>query len=166
VSPTVAVVAAVARNGVVGRRGALPWHLPEDMAHFRAVTIGHPVVMGRTTWESLPEPFRPLPGRRNIVVTRQPDWHAEGATRAGSVAAALEIGAGDERVSVIGGADLYEQVLPLADELLLTELDVDVEGDRFFPAFDRDAFREVSREKHVSASGVPFAFVTYVRAAR
>ena len=165
-SPAVALVAAVARNGVIGRRGSLPWHLPEDMAHFREVTIGHPVVMGRITWESLPERFRPLPGRRNIVVTRQAEWQADGAARAGSVAAALELGAGSARVSVIGGAELYEQALPLADELLLTELDVDVEGDRFFPAFDRDAFREVSREQHVSASGVPFAFVTYVRAAR
>jgi dihydrofolate reductase len=160
---TLCIVAAVARGGVIGRDGGIPWRLPEDLARFRALTTGHPVVMGRKTWDSLPERFRPLPGRRNVVVTRSPDWSADGAERAGSPEEALELLAGAERVFVIGGAELYATALALADELLLTELDLDVEGDTFFPDWDRGAFDEVSREAHVSEDGTPFAFVTYLR---
>ncbi len=159
----VALVAAVARGGVIGSSGRLPWHLPEDLAHFREVTLGHPVVMGRRTWESLPDRFRPLPGRRNVVVTRNPDWSAEGAERAGSLEEALRLATGEERVSVIGGGELFAEALPLADELVLTELDLAVEGDAFFPAWDREAFAEVGREQHVSVDGTPFAFVRYLR---
>lgn len=155
------IVAAVARNGVIGRGGDIPWRLPEDMARFRELTTGHAVVMGRRTWDSLPDRFRPLPGRRNVVVTRNPAWHAEGAERAGSLSDALEILAEAPYVFVIGGAQLYAEAIPFSDELLLTEIDLDVEGDTFFPAWDRAAFDEVSRHEHVSETGVPFAFVSY-----
>ena len=158
---TVTVVAAVARGGVIGRDGGLPWQLPEDMVHFREVTMGHAVVMGRRTWESLPERFRPLPGRRNVVVTRNPVWHSEGAERAGSLDEALDLVAGGERVSVIGGAELFAAALPLADELLLTEIDLEVEGDVNFPEWDRDAFVEVAHEEHLAEDGTRFVFVTY-----
>lgn len=161
----VALVAAVARRGVIGRDGGLPWRLPEDMAHFREVTLGHPVVMGRRTWESLPERFRPLPGRRNVVVTRNRALRVEGAERAGSLEAALELLAGETRISVIGGGELFAEALLLADELVLTELDLEVDGDTFFPVWDREAFVEVARQARVAADGTPFAFVTYSRLA-
>ena len=158
----VALVAAVARGGVIGRDGGLPWSLPEDMAHFREVTMGHPVVMGRKTWDSLPERFRPLPGRRNVVVSRNPVWSAEGAERAGSLDEALALAGEAERVSVIGGGELFAAALPTADEVLLTEIDLDVDGDTFFPPWS--GFAEAAREEHVSEDGVPYAFVTYRRA--
>ena len=158
-----AVVAAVARGGVIGRDGTIPWRIPEDARRFREVTIGHPVVMGRRTWESLPDRFRPLPGRRNVVVTRNEAWREDGAERAGSLEDALRLLEGAELVSVIGGAQLYADALPLADELLLTEIDFDVEGDTFLPDWDRGAFDEVSREERVSEDGIAFAFVTYRR---
>jgi dihydrofolate reductase len=157
------LVAAVARGGVIGRGGALPWRLPEDMAHFRELTIGHPVVMGRRTWDSLPDRFRPLPGRRNVVVTRNDAWTGEGAERAGSLAEVLELLGDASHVFVIGGGELFAEALSRADELLLTEIDLQVEGDTFFPRWDRDAFAEMVRETHLSADGTPFAFVTYER---
>jgi dihydrofolate reductase len=159
----VSLVAAIARGGVIGRDGTIPWRIPEDARHFRALTMGHPVVMGRRTWDSLPDRFRPLPGRRNVVVTRSDEWREEGAERAGSLAEALRLVERAPKVFVIGGAELYADALPLADELLLTEIDADVEGDTFFPSWDRGRFEEQSREKHVSETGLPFAFVTYVR---
>jgi dihydrofolate reductase len=160
---TIALVAAVARGGVIGRDGGLPWRLPEDMAHFREVTIGHPVVMGRRTWESLPDRFRPLPGRRNVVVTRNPEWSSTGAERAGSLEEALALVGGAERVSVIGGGELFAQALPLADELVLTEIDLGFEGDTFFPEWDRSAFDEFARVEQVAGDGTRLAFVTYRR---
>lgn len=163
---TLTLVAAVARNGVIGRDGTIPWRLPEDMRRFRALTMGHPVVMGRRTWESLPDQYRPLPGRRNVVLTRNPEWSGEGALRAGSLEEALELIADARDVFVIGGAELYAGALPLADELALTELDVDVEGDTFFPPFDRSEFVEDAREPHVAPDGTAFAFVTYRRRRR
>jgi dihydrofolate reductase len=159
----VSLVAAVARGGVIGRDGDIPWRLPEDMRYFRAVTMGRPVVMGRRTWESIPGRFRPLPGRRNVVVTRNPDWHADGAERVGSFEEALALLAGEREVRVIGGAELYAAALPHADELLLTEVELDVEGDTVFPPYDRSAFSEVEREAHVSEDGTRFAYVTYRR---
>lgn len=159
----IALVAAVARGGVIGRGGALPWHLPEDLRRFRELTTGHAVVMGRKTWDSLPERFRPLPGRRNVVVTRDPSWSAAGAERAGSLEEALRLLATEPRVFVIGGAEVFARALPLADELYLTELDLEVEGDTVFPSWDRGAFVETSREPGTSAGGVPFAFVAYRR---
>ena len=156
-------MAAVARGGVIGRGGGIPWRIPEDLERFRAITTGHPVVMGRRTWDSLPERFRPLPGRRNVVVTRNPAWSADGAERAGSLADALRLVDGAERVFVIGGGELYAEALPLADELFLTEIDADVEGDTWFPNWERAAFEEVSREERVSDTGLPFSFVRYRR---
>lgn len=156
-------MAAVAHGGVIGRRATLPWHLPEDMARFRELTMGHPVVMGRRTWDSLPDRFRPLPGRRNVVVTRNEMWAADGAERAGSLDDALELLDDTPQVFVIGGGELFARALPLADELLLTELDLEVAGDTYFPSWDRDAFEETSREVHVSADGTPFSFVRYER---
>ena len=160
---TIALVAAIARGGVIGRDNTIPWRLPEDVAYFKALTTGHPVVMGRRTWCSLPDRFRPLPDRRNVVVTRNPAWHGEGAERAASLGEAFQLLGGEARVFVIGGAELYAAALPVADQLLLTEIDADVEGDTFFPPFDRAAFDEVSRERHVSADGTPFSFVVYAR---
>ena len=159
----VSLVAAVARGGVIGLAGRLPWRIPDDMRRFRELTMGHPVVMGRRTWDSLPDRFRPLPGRRNVVVTRNPAWHAAGGERAGSIDEALLLLEDAEQVFVIGGAELYADALPLANELLLTEIDADVQGDTFFPSWERTAFEEASREQHVSESGIPFSFVTYLR---
>ena len=158
---TVSLLAAVARTGVIGREGDIPWRLPEDVVHFKNLTTGHAVVMGRRTWDSLPERFRPLPGRRNVVVTRNPEWRADGAERAGSVEEALALLADEPRVFVIGGAEIYAAALPHADELVLTEIDLDVEGDTFFPEWDPAGFEEVSREGRVAADGTAFAFVTY-----
>ncbi|MBA2424619.1 MAG: dihydrofolate reductase [Actinobacteria bacterium] len=159
----VSLVAAVARGGVIGLEGGLPWRIPEDMRHFRELTIGHPVIMGRRTWDSLPERFRPLPDRRNVVVTRNAAWRGDGAERASSLEDALRLLDGAPRVFVIGGAELYAVTLSLADELLLTEIDADVEGDTLFPPWERRAFEETSREQHVSEAGIPFSFATYRR---
>ena len=160
----VAIVAAVARGGVIGRGGTIPWRIPEDSRRFRELTTGHAVVMGRRTWESLPGRYRPLPGRRNVVVTRSPEWPAEGAERAASLRDALELLADEPEVFVIGGSELYAEALPLADELRLTEIDAEFEGDVFFPQLDDEEFPEVSREERVTDDGMRFAFVTCVRA--
>ncbi|MDB5817361.1 MAG: folA [Rhizobacter sp.] len=156
-----ALIAAVARDGAIGRDNDLLFKLREDMQHFKRTTLGCPVVMGRKTWDSI---GRPLPGRRNIVVTRKADWAAEGCERAGSLDEALALVADAERVFVIGGAQLYAAALPLADELVLTEIDAEVEGaDTFFPAWERAAFVEASRESHVNADGLTYHFVTRQR---
>jgi len=159
------LVAAVARNGVIGRGNALPWHLPEDLKHFKELTLGHAVIMGRKTWESLPERFRPLPGRLNIVVTRNPDYVATGATVTGSLDEAIKVGAGGTAGScfVIGGAELYAHALPLAQRLELTEIGAEVEGDAHFPEFEHARWHEVRREPGVSAEGLRYSFVTYER---
>ena len=162
--PTTALtlVAAVARNGVIGIDNRLPWRLPEDLKHFKALTTGHAVIMGRKTWESLPPNFRPLPNRTNIVVTRDAAYAANGATVAHSLAAAAAA-CGGLTGFVIGGADIYTQALPLAARLELTEIDATFEGDAFFPAFDHSAWRESARERHQSETGLDYAFVTYQR---
>jgi dihydrofolate reductase len=159
----VSLVAAVADDGVIGRDGEIPWHLPEDLARFKELTTGHAVVMGRKTWDSLPDRVRPLPGRRNVVVTRTRDWHADGAERVGSIREALDLLAKEQHVFVIGGAEIYTAALPYADELVLTEVELDAPGDAFFPDWDRDTFREDTREEHTSADGTAFAFTTYRR---
>ena len=162
--PELVLIAAMDRERAIGRAGGLLWNEPNDQRHFRAATLGHPVVMGRKTWDSLPARFRPLPGRRNIVVTRNPQWQAVGAEPVASLDAALARLAGAERVFVIGGAALYALALPAADTLLLTETGHHFEGaDAHFPAFERGLFREVSREAHVAADGTPYAFVRYER---
>jgi len=159
----VTLIAAVARNGVIGRDGGLVWHEPLDQQHFRRTTLGCPVVMGRKTWESLPARFRPLPGRRNVVVTRTRGWHAEGAESAPSLPEALALLGGSPRIFVIGGAQLYARAMPLARELVLTEVDADLHGDVHFPHWDRAQFDEVARESHQSNDGTRFDFVTYRR---
>ncbi|WP_374478533.1 dihydrofolate reductase [Zoogloea sp.] len=158
-----ALIAACGRGRVIGIDNRLPWHLPEDMKFFRETTRGKPVIMGRKTWESLPDAFRPLPGRLNIVVSRNAGFQAAGGTVVGSLPEAL-IAAGDADIAyVIGGAELYRQALPLADRLILTEIDQDYPGDAFFPAFSPEEWAEASRLPQVSATGLPFAFVTYQR---
>lgn len=158
------VIAAVARDGGIGRGNELLWRESADQKRFRAVTMGCPVIMGRRTWESLPARFRPLPGRTNIVVTRDPDWRAEGANRAGSLDEALALVPQAPKAFVIGGAQLYEAALPRADELVLTEIDADFDGaDTFFPRWDRAAFERTSCEEHVSAQGISYRFTTYDR---
>ncbi len=161
--PRLALIAAVPRNRVIGRGGQLVWHEGEDQRHFRRVTLGCPVIMGRKTWDSLPERFRPLPGRRNVVVTRNTAWQAAGADRAGSLDDALALVADAGKVFVIGGAELYALALPRADELVLTEIDADLEGDVFFPDWPRAQFRQLSSEPHVSAAGVGYRFNHYTR---
>jgi dihydrofolate reductase len=162
--PTLALIAAVARNGAIGRGNALLWHEPADQRHFRQATMGCPVLMGRKTWDSLPERFRPLPGRRNVVVSRNPALTCPGAEVAGSLDAALALVADAPRVFVIGGGELYAQALPRADELWLTEIDADLPGDTFFPAWDRNAFVEVASTPGQSADGTRYRFVTCRRA--
>ncbi len=164
----VVLIAALARNGVIGGGNQLLWHLPADSQHFRKTTAGHAVIMGRKTWDSLPERFRPLPGRRNLVVTRQAGWQAAGAETQPSLQAALAAVAARadaQRVFVIGGGELYALALPLAHTLELTEIDRDYAGETVFPAFDRQVFHEVRREVHAAEppDKPGFAFVTYRR---
>ena len=155
------LVAAVAANGVIGAKGKLPWHLPEDLKHFKALTLGHPVIMGRKTWASL---GRALPGRENIVVTRAPGYEAPGASVASSLDAALALCAGEATAFVIGGGELYAEALPLADGLVLTEIQRDYPGDARFPDYDRAAWRETQRKPQTGADGLRFDFVLYERA--
>lgn len=160
----VTLVAGVARDGAIGRDNALLWRLPEDMARFKALTLGHPVIMGRKTWDSLPAKFRPLPGRRNIVLSRQQDLTLDGAEVFASLETALAACADAPVVDVIGGAQIYAEALPLADRLELTEVDADYpDADSFFPAWNAQAFTEIAREAKTSADGLGFAFVTYQR---
>ncbi|WP_372824086.1 dihydrofolate reductase [Polaromonas sp.] len=156
------LIYARASNGVIGRDGVMPWHLPEDLAHFKQLTHGHPVIMGRKTWDSLPPKFRPLPGRANIVITRQKDWQADGAQRADSLMQALQLAAPSPDIWVIGGGQIYAQAKSLAKRVEVTEIAQDYEGDAFAPMLG-SALREVSRKTHVSSNGMPFSFVTYNR---
>lgn len=157
---TLHLIWAQAANGVIGRNNILPWRLPEDMAHFKATTMGCPVVMGRKTWDSLPPKFRPLPGRLNIVLTRHPDWQADGALRAGSLDEARGLCPTDARVWVTGGAEVYALALPLASTAVVTEIEATFEGDAFAPALGPD-WSETARERHVSTNGLAFSFVHY-----
>lgn len=156
------LIYARSRNGVIGKDNVMPWHLPEDLAHFRQTTLGAPVIMGRKTWDGLPPRFRPLPGRRNVVVTRDPHWHADGAERAGSLEEAIRLCGDAPQAWVTGGAEIYRLALPLADTVVVTEIDADYEGDAFAPELGPD-WREVARERHVAKAGVPYSFVTYRR---
>lgn len=159
-APRIYLVAAVARNGVIGAKGKLPWHLPEDLRHFKKLTLGHPVIMGRRTWDSL---GKALPGRENIVVTRSANRDIPGASVAKSVAAAVALCTGEQVAFVIGGAEIYAAALPLASGLVLTEIERDYEGDVRFPEWNRTEWQETQKEKHTSAAGVPFSFVLYER---
>lgn len=156
--PRVYLIAAVAANGIIGLRGQLPWHLPEDLQHFKKITLGHPVIMGRRTWESLK---KPLPGRDNIVVTRSAGYQASGAAVARSLEAALALCAGEPVAFVIGGRELFAESLPVAVGLVLTEIRRDFEGDVSFPDYDRARWKESQRESHVTADGMKYDFVRY-----
>ena len=159
------LIFARAANGVIGKDGGLPWHLPEDLAHFKRTTTGQPVIMGRKTWDSLPPRFRPLPGRTNIVVTRQPDWQAQGAVRAASLEGALQLCPAGADAWVIGGAEIYREALPMAHTAVVTEIDADFEGDAHAPQFGPQ-WRETRREPHTAANGLAFSFVTYENTTR
>ena len=162
-SQKITLVAAVARDGAIGRNNALLWHLPEDMAHFKALTMGKPVVMGRKTWDSIPPKFRPLPGRRNLVVSRS-GVELPGAEVFASLDAALAACHDAPDACVIGGGEIYALALPLADKLALTEVDaVFPDADRHFPAWPRDQFIEAHRERRTNAAGLSFDFVDYQR---
>ena len=154
--PRLALIAAVARNGAIGKAGELLFRETEDQKHFRRVTMGCPVIMGRKTWDSLPERFRPLPGRRNVVITRDAAWQANGADAVPSIEAALALLAGAAKAFVIGGAEIYALAMPHADELVLTEIDAELDGDTFFPPWDRARFVEASRDSRPG-----FSFVSY-----
>jgi dihydrofolate reductase len=163
-TPALNLIYARAANGVIGKDNAMPWHLPEDLARFKQLTQGCPVIMGRKTWDSLPPRFRPLPGRTNIVVTRQTSWHADGALRAGNLDDALAQCPADTTVWVIGGAQIYAQALPLAQRIEVTEIARDYEGDAHAPVLGPE-WVIAERSDHVgSSNGLPFSFVRYVRA--
>ncbi|MDJ0879979.1 MAG: dihydrofolate reductase [Halieaceae bacterium] len=166
---SLALIAAVSDNGVIGRNNRLPWYIPADLRYFKQVTLGKPVIMGRKTWESM---NRALPGRTNIVITRQPDYVAEGARVVPDLSAAIELAEsvamidGVDEVMIIGGAEIYRLALPMADRLYLTEVHAEVEGDTFFPDWDREQWREASREQHEApgSDGYRYSFTVYERA--
>jgi dihydrofolate reductase len=162
----ISLIAALASNRVIGKDNALLWQLPEDLRYFRETTRGKPVIMGRKTWESLPESFRPLPGRHNIVVSRDPAYPTHGATLAASLADAVRQAAAKanaDEAFVIGGAQLYREALPIADRLYLTEIEQDFDGDVFFPDVSPRDWQEISRQSGQASSGLRFAFVVYRR---
>lgn len=167
--PSIVVVAAVARNRVIGSAGDLPWRLPADLKRFKAITVGKPMIMGRKTFESI---GRPLPGRRTIVVTRDRSWSAAGVETAASLDAALQAaatggpdGGRPEEIVIAGGGEIYALALPLADRLRLTWVDAEPDGDALFPEFDVTRWRETARESHPATDGRPgFDFVDYARA--
>ena len=165
-----AVIVAVADNGVIGRNNSLPWHLPEDLRYFKRVTLGKPVVMGRKTFESI---GRPLPGRANIVITRSHGWSVDGASVVNSLDEALRLAAdiaaldGTDELMVIGGAEIYTNAIPLAQRLYLTQVHADVEGDARLPEIDWSRWREVSRERFAASEDNPYdySFVVFERTA-
>ena len=159
--PRITIIVAVARNGVIGRDNRLPWHLPADLKHFKRETMGTTIVMGRNTWQSLPGL---LPHRTHIVITRDEHYTADGATVVPSLDEALALAGGSE-VYIVGGAHLYRAALPLADRMLITEVDVEAAGDTFFPEYDDFAWQEVGREPHRpdNDNPYPYAFVTLER---
>ena len=159
--PRIYLVAAVASNGIIGADGKLPWHLPEDLKHFKSLTLGHPIIMGRKTWQSL---GKALPGRENIVVTRRAGYDAPGAAVANSLEAALALCAGEPVAFVIGGHRLFVESLPIASGLVLTEIHRDYEGDTSFPELNGSQWRETQRQAHTAKDGMRFDFVLYERA--
>jgi dihydrofolate reductase len=154
----VVIIAAVAKNRVIGKDNQLIWNIPEDMAHFKTLTSGHTVVMGRKTWESLPPRFRPLPGRRNIVISRQADYAAPGAEVADSLENALKLAATDATAFIIGGEQIYTQAMVVADRLEITEVDLEPEGDAWFPEIATVNWKKTEKSK-----GSGYAFVTYLK---
>ncbi|MEJ6773677.1 MAG: dihydrofolate reductase [Porticoccaceae bacterium] len=156
------LIVAVSRNGVIGLNNQLPWHLPEDLKYFKSVTMGKPIVMGRKTYDSI---GRPLPGRTNIVITRDPAWHASGVEVAQSLEAALALGkkaceaAGAEEIMVIGGEQIYRMCIENADRLYLTQVDAEVEGDAFFPGIDLNAWHQVDMKLPETTDTHPYRFL-------
>ncbi len=153
--PVLSIIAARARNGVIGRENSLPWHLPADLRRFKALTMGKPMVMGRRTWESLPGL---LPGRRHIVISRAPGYKAEGAEVAASLDAAIALAASAEELMIIGGAQIYALALPLAHRLYLTEIDAEIEGDACFPPFEASEWLEVERSRFQADEENPYGY--------
>jgi dihydrofolate reductase len=159
--PRITFIVAMDRKRGIGVNNQLPWHLPEDLAHFKRTTTGHPIIMGRKTYESI---GRPLPNRRNIVVTRNRDWQAAGVETASSPQDACSLVPEGEQAFIIGGAELFVQTLPLADCLIVTEIDSEYPCDTFFPEINSDAWKEIDRrEYHSATSGLAYAIVTYIR---
>jgi dihydrofolate reductase len=158
--PLIQLVVAYSDNRVIGRDNALPWRLPSDLAHFKRTTMGRPIIMGRNTWESL---GRPLPGRPNLVISRNPDYRAEGATVFGSLAQALGACQEYDKVCIIGGEQLFRLSLDLAGEIIATEVHAHVEGDTWFPKLDPEKWREMRREPQPEENGYKFDFVCYAR---
>ena len=156
------MIFAQSANGVIGNNNAMPWHLPEDLAHFKKLTLGCPVIMGRKTWDSLPPKFRPLPGRTNVVITRQADWHAAGAQSAGSLADALEICQTASDVWIIGGAQIYAQAEPFASRIEVTQIDKCFTGDALAPTLSSQ-WHQSLKEDHVSSTGLKFSFISYTK---
>jgi dihydrofolate reductase len=154
------LIFARAAHGVIGFNNALPWHLPEDLAHFKRTTLGCPVIMGRKTWDSLPHKFRPLPGRLNIVVTRQSGWQAAGALCAHSLPEAMALCPANSDAWVIGGAEIYTLALPLASTAVVTDIEASFEGDAYAPQFGPE-WTETARARQVSSTGLNFSFITY-----
>jgi dihydrofolate reductase len=157
----ISMIFARSANGVIGLNNAMPWHLPEDLAHFKKLTLGCPVIMGRKTWDSLPPKFRPLPGRTNVVITRQADWQAPGAQTAGSLAEALVLCQAASDVWIIGGAQIYALAEPLASRVEVTLIHKDFEGDAFAPVLGAHWVKSC-QEDHVSSTGLNFSFITYI----
>ena len=160
----IGLVFARARNGVIGKDGVMPWHLPEDLAHFKQLTMGAPVIMGRKTWDSIPPRFRPLPGRTNIVVSRQAGFDAPGATTVPSLEAALQLCEGQPQAWIIGGAQVYAQAVDIADTAEVTEIDAEYEGDAFAPELDARWHETHRTQKHESRTGLHYSFVTLKKA--
>ncbi|MEW6132920.1 MAG: dihydrofolate reductase [Pseudomonadota bacterium] len=159
--PRISIISAIAKNRTIGIDNTLPWRLSEDLKYFKALTLGHHILMGRKTWESI---GKPLPGRTTVIITRSDYAAPEGVKIAHSLQEAIDVCGEDEEIFFVGGADLYGQALPLADRLYLTEIQADVEGDAWFPDYDRTQWREVSRDKrHDEASGLDYYFVVYDR---
>jgi dihydrofolate reductase len=163
VTPPISLIIAIARNGVIGDAGRIPWRIAEDMRHFKALTLGKPCIMGRKTWDSLPK--KPLPERTNIVVTRDKSFAVGVAAVAHTIEEALDIAAGASppEIMIIGGAEIYAACLPRATTIHLTEVDEDFKGDAHMQPFDRDVWMETAREEHTTAEGIAFSFVTLVR---
>ena len=154
----VSLVYAVSRNGVIGQGGGLPWHIPSDLKHFKAVTLGKPVIMGRKTWDSLPR--KPLPGRRNLVISRNAAYSAQGSEVLPSLEAALAATAGEAEVCVIGGAEIFKAALPLAHRIYLTRVLADVAGDTIMPELPAKQWHEVERQSHAKSEKDSSAFDT------
>ncbi|PKO26156.1 MAG: diacylglycerol kinase [Betaproteobacteria bacterium HGW-Betaproteobacteria-8] len=157
---SLSLIVAVAGNGVIGLNNTLPWHLPEDLKRFRALTTGHHIIMGRKTYESL---NRLLPDRTTVIVTRNRDFAVAGAVIAHSLQDAIAKCGDDAEAFLIGGAELYAEGFNLADKLYLTEIHAEYEGDAFMPEFDLEQWQEISRESHTSVNGLRFSYVTYTR---